>query len=349
MPQPAIDARKGGPEVPTIPARVLQKVIRYVEGRGLAPTILDVAGLSARDLDDPDVRMDFRKLMAAYETAAALTGEPGLGLRVAETTTAEMYGLLGHLAANAPTLGSAFEHFARYMPVWTQAVAFEILPSPSAVRVRHVYRFASHPSERRHEVEQTLGALAVFARDVSERPVRPVAVRFEHERPEDLSDHQRVFGCPVQFRQPFTEIVFNSVDLNAPILAADRELSRLLRSHPRAMAHSSEPDAFVARVKRTVDGRLRAGARISTNEIAAAAGASPRTLQRRLAAEGASLRRISDTVRRDLALELIGVADAAIADVSYRLGFADPSAFHRAFRRWTGCTPEQFRRGGAGS
>lgn len=348
MPQHAIDAGQARPEVPTIPARVLQKVIRYVQGRGLAPTILDVAGLSAEDLNDPDARMDFRKLMAAYETAAALTGDPGLGLHVAETTTAEMYGLLGHLGANAPTLGAAFEHFARYMPVWTEAVAFEILLAPPAVRVRHVYRFASHPSERRHEVEQTLGALAVFARDVSDRPVRPVAVRFEHERPEDLSDHQRVFGCPVHFRQPFTEIVFNSVDLTAPILAADRELSRLLRSHPRAVARPAESDAFVVRVKRAVDDRLRAGAPISTKEIAASAGASPRTLQRRLAAEGASIRRIIDSVRRDLALELIGVADLAIADVSYRLGFADSSAFHRAFRRWTGCTPEQFRRGGAG-
>jgi AraC-like DNA-binding protein len=327
----------------------LQKLVRYVQGRGLAATLLDVAGLSARDLDDPDARMDFRKLMAAYETAAALTGEVGLGLRVAETTTAEMYGLLGHLGANAPTLGAAFEHFARYMPVWTDAVAFEILPAQSAVRVRNVYRFASHPSERRHEAEQTLGALAVFARDVGDRPVWPVAVRFEHERPQDLSDHQRVFGCPVQFRQPFTEIVFNAGDLTTRIPGADAELSRLLRSHPRAMARPPAPDTLVVRVKRTVDDRLRAGASISTKDIAAAAGASPRTLQRRLAAEGASLRHIADTVRRELAFELINVADAAIADVSYRLGFADPSAFHRAFRRWSGCTPEQFRRGGPGS
>ena len=171
----------------------------------------------------------------------------------------------------------------------------------------------------------------------------PVAVHFQHAAPGDACEHERVFGKRVSFFAPD----------NALILSRQAALAQIPSWEERSygpnssswLPASGQTLLFSQRVREIVADEMRVGVP-SIELIGERLHMSPRTVQRRLHDEGTSFKGLADEVRRSLAENYVLERELSLSEVSFRLGFANVNAFHRAFRRWTGKTPALYRQTG---
>jgi AraC-like DNA-binding protein len=161
--------------------------------------------------------------------------------------------------------------------------------------------------------------------------------------------HDLVFATPVVFDAPKPALVFEAARLQAPVMRTEAELDQFIAQSPAGLLARPADEATVAdQVRRMVELAIRAGRTTdlpSGDEVADRLAISPQTLRRRLAGAGTSLREVRDEVLRDAAITSLVDGDESIADLAARLGFSEPSAFTRAFRRWTGNPPSAYRAG----
>jgi AraC-like DNA-binding protein len=153
-----------------------------------------------------------------------------------------------------------------------------------------------------------------------------------------------MYCTDLRFNRPNTLIAFDAGHLDLPVVQNERSIKEFLRSAPEGiLLKYKNGSSLAARVRR----RLRQflpGAVPDFDELADDMKMTPATMRRRLNEEGESYQSIKDQLRRDLAIGYLSHSSRSVVDIALELGFAEPSAFHRAFRKWTGASPGQFRR-----
>lgn len=159
--------------------------------------------------------------------------------------------------------------------------------------------------------------------------------------------HTLVFAAPLVFDSTQAAIVFDAALLSSPVMRTETELDEFIARSPAGLlAAPAVETTVVEQIRRMMSQTLRAGIPTrppSGAEVARRLAISPQTLRRRLAAEGTSLRAMRDEVLRDAAISSLVNGEEPITDLALRLGFSEPSAFTRAFRRWTGSPPSVYR------
>nr|WP_234306316.1 AraC family transcriptional regulator [Trinickia symbiotica] len=170
-----------------------------------------------------------------------------------------------------------------------------------------------------------------------------VEVDFEWSRPSQADDHLYLFPGPVRFAQPVTRLSFEARYLDMPVRQRKSDLNEFLRRAPEDWIFVSFAEQLVRhRVRQSIADRLPATPTIDI--VARDLNYSVRTLCRRLEVEGTTFQAIKDEVRRDIAIQRLTRSRDTIAEIAYDVGFDNPTAFHRAFRAWTGSTPSAYRR-----
>jgi AraC-like DNA-binding protein len=270
----------------------------------------------------------------------------GLPIRVAQSYSVGSIGALGLAAQFAPDLRGVFQRLIHHQHVLTGTVAGRMHDDVAGgtTLLEHLPVEGSDLGARCRREMMVASALE-FAREVSGVKVRPRRVHFAHAAPRDAREHEEFFECEVRFGSDIDGLELDRDTLAIPLPGADRDLSKLLLQHLRAIA-GDPPETSV-----TLEGRVRTAIcrRLGndTLEMAALArelGTSARTLRRRLLEQGTSYHEILDRVRSEVADELLADADHKLSEIAFLLGFSDASAFHRAYVRWTGCTPASRRR-----
>jgi AraC-like DNA-binding protein len=167
-------------------------------------------------------------------------------------------------------------------------------------------------------------------------------VDFEFRRPARTGDHLYLFPGPVRFGRQNTRLCFDAAYLDAPVRRRKSELKAFLGRAPEDWIFVSFAEQMVChRVWRYIADRLPTPPTIDA--VAHDLHYSVRTLCRRLEAEGTTFQAIKDEVRRDISIQRLTQSQDAIAEIAYDVGFDNPTAFHRAFRNWTGSTPAAYR------
>jgi AraC-like DNA-binding protein len=329
----------------TIQAKAAEKIITFAQRYEVsADSLYQAVGLNPSLLHDPDNRIPFSQLVDLYEKAAQLTKDPDFGLHLGETVNPKAFDLVGYIALNSPTLGEAFARLTRYHSIWTDGAAFSFdFAQPIASLV---YKYVDHSiKNHRHDSEMTFATVTALCRNLTDRGWRPVAVEFQHEQPNDVSEHQRLFRCPVEFGKRADNLLFAASSLSLPVAKADPGLCAVLDRHAEELLAKFPPrDSLVDQVRHII-GRELNGGDPSLERIADQLGLSARTLQRKLHDLDTSHNDLLDELRHELALRYLREPEMAICEVAYLLGFSEPSSFHRAFKRWTGKTPNEFRSG----
>jgi len=245
----------------------------------------------------------------------------------------------------AENVGGALDRMTRFLSLFLQGETVTLEQNDSEARlVLH----QSSPKRLGRELsgESTIAKIVVTIRMLisGEGPWGPSLVTFTHSAPPDTRPHQELFGCPVRFGCARTEIVIPSAMLARPLAKADPSLSAFFDRHAEETLRrmGARADA-TARVRRAVTDALHSGD-VSETNVSKRLGWSERTLRRRLGEEGTSFRQVLDDVRRELAQGWLAQSEMAIGEVAFLLGFSESSNFHRAFKRWTGQTPDEFRR-----
>lgn len=173
-------------------------------------------------------------------------------------------------------------------------------------------------------------------------PIR--MVDFRCAEPDQGADYRLFFGAPVRFSQPVSRLAFDAAVLKLSIARGEQALKQFLRGAPANILVRYRYDAGLAA---SVRKRLRQAPPASWagfDDLASQMRISPSTLRHRLQAEGQSYAGIKDEIRRDLAIEMLQTGVLSVGEIAVRLGFSEPSAFHRAFRKWTGKSPAAYRR-----
>jgi AraC-like DNA-binding protein len=295
---------------------------------------------------DPDARISLERETELWDEAARLSGDDCFGLHAAQLLRPGAFGVVDYAARTAPTLRAALQRLARYNRLVHDAAVFSLIDLGESLRVEHAFRIAG--TQSRHAAEFTMASLVVIGGQIAGVPLWPGAVEFRHPPPPRLDEHQRLFGVRPRFGAAVNAMELASEMLDRPSPAADPALWRVVERHAEALlAAQPEPsDSIDERVRRLLIGLLGEG-EASLAKVAARLHMSERSLQRRLSAQGASFDTLLEDLRRELCLRYLADPKIAIAEVAYLVGYSEPSAFHRAFKRWTGTTPAEARlRGG---
>ncbi|HWT00627.1 MAG TPA: AraC family transcriptional regulator [Pyrinomonadaceae bacterium] len=319
-------------------------LLRYCESRAIdVGRLISGAGLERRLVVDPDARLDSEQMFAVWGEAQREVRDEIIGLRVAELVPFGAYRALDYLLMASPSLREAIRKSVRYFHLANGGADLH-LSAASGGRASLELHHAGAPREHiRRSAEYTFTILLARFRLATGVRLRPAEVHFTFKAPPAVSDYHRIFQAPVRFNQPVNRLVFDEASLGLPHPGADPSLCEVLEHHARQTLAGLQPGVdFLAQVRRALDAGLRRGdAKVAS--VARELAMSERSLQRRLNSEATSFREVLDEVRADLSLRLLGENEMDVREVAFTLGFSEPSAFYRAFRRWTGKTPAAYR------
>lgn len=330
---------------PQVSARIGALIVQVAGARGVdAQRLMAKSGFDPGWLGDAEARMPLAVEEQLWDRAAALAGDPLFGLHAAAAIRPGAFDVLDYAVRTAPDLRSALQRLARYNRLVHDLASFELVADGAAVRI--VHRFdGSGARPGRQAAEFTLASLVVVASQIGARPVQALAVEFAHPAAGDGEAFRAVFGVLPRFEAPVSCLTLAADVLDLPVPAADPALSRIVTAHAEQLlaAHAPVREGIAAQVRRQLAEGMANGP-MTLQQIAHRLHLSERSLQRRLDEEGTRFAELVDGVRRELALRYIADERLALGEVAYLLGFAEPSPFHRAFKRWTGTTPAAARR-----
>jgi AraC-like DNA-binding protein len=305
--------------------------------------ILRAAGLDAVTLQDPDARIPIEQVDALWRKAYELSNDPNLALHAIEVLPFGAYRVIDFLASNAPTIGAALAKVSDYFPLINGVVGL-----PYDVGERHVTFAVEAPSRpsaiTRPYAEYTLAAVFLRTRVATNQRYPLIRVEFSHPRPDDISEHERIFECPVAFGAETCRMVIARQVWDTPRTGTDPDLFSVLDTHARMLLEQlPSSDNIVGRVREAIDAELRGG-NPRLESIARRLAMSPRTLQRRLRDQDVLFNDVLDEMRFRAAKSYLAQGDIAGMEVAFLLGFAEQSSFNHAFKRWSGQTPTEYRR-----
>lgn len=307
-------------------------------GRDPAPALHE-ARLTPASLASFDNRLPHAAVCALWEAAARIAGDPWFGLHTARDLPSGDYDLFDYLLSTSPTVGAGIQRLIAYARLVYDHTNLRLEIEPRDARI---IRRVPLPAPQYDEF--MLALLFVRCRENSGVAWHPRRVTFQHQHASRDDGAARLFACPVTFGAPETELQFDPSVLRLPQAGADCKLLAVLtRQADALLAELPVSDSLVSRVRAAIT-RQATREFPTMSATAAALGIPQRTLQRRLAAEGASHSALVDDARRQLALRYLGNAALAVTDIGTLLHFSDPASFHRAFRRWTGESPLEYRR-----
>jgi AraC-like DNA-binding protein len=193
----------------------------------------------------------------------------------------------------------------------------------------------------RHSYECALAEVALGIRALSGQDLHARAVRFPHPAPRNTDEHRRLFRSTLQWNASAPELAFDDAVLDTRMQHANEAFCGIFEQQVRAALDRLPVAASASELVRSAARAALGAGRCSLGDTASALGTSPRTLQRRLQEEGTSFAEVVDALRRELAVAYLE-RRMPIAEVASLLGYADDTAFHHAFNRWTGVSPSQY-------
>jgi AraC-like DNA-binding protein len=331
------------PKTPhTFPASHALQLVTLVRRWNISPEeLLDGLGLTEAELEAPHARISVETLTAVSERARTLTAEPGIGFYVGMQKRLAMYGYLGFAAMSAATLREGIELAVRYTPIVSTALSFDLQVQGDTATLTIDEHVDLGPT---HDIG--IFSLLVGMRQLTSmmigQELGEVVTDIPLARPAYFDRFAHLLPG-VRFDQPKLRIHFAARALDLPLVTPDRAALALAREAcERQLGELGFERQLPARVRRLAVGPE--GLR-SIEAVAHALHLSTRTLKRKLAAEGESFTALVERERQERAFELLRTAQLTLEEVAQRLGYSSVPNFARAFRRWRGETPAQYRRG----
>jgi AraC-like DNA-binding protein len=326
----------------------LQGLLDYLGRQGLdTAALLASVQLSPQLLVQRDQRIAASAYLELLGHGARLTGDAQLGLHLGEAVRPGYYGVLGYLIMSCATLGDALHRQARYAALVGNLGQAELADEPPRPGLEPLVALSWRPllaQQARQLSEETLAGWVTFGHWISGLEMPPTEVRFQHAAPVDCAEYQRIFRCPVLFEQADNALVFPKRLLATALGQADAQVRVMLDAYAdRLLGEIQQGHSVLDRARLELSRQLpELGADLQ--QIAARLALSPRTLQRRLREAGLSFSQLVDETRQQLVLHYLCDPALELAEIAFLVGFSEPGSLARAFRRWTGQSPGEYRR-----
>lgn len=298
-------------------------------------------GLTMEDAESFDVRLPHEVGIALQEVLAEVTGDTALALRAAASFELGDFEPYDYLCRHCANLGDSIRAARDYMPLIHDGIESELVIEGDVTYWRNRLAPGLTPSGTINEFATV--TLMASARRNTGLPLLAAEVTLMHARPPHAEQLEAYFGSPVRFGAADNGFVMPTVGLDLPLPGSDLVLGRVLRRHADELMRSLPARRpFTHTVTNLIVRELERSGPALKN-IASLMHMSESTLRRRLAEEGRTHSEIVDAAREQLARRFLDDTQLSLSDVAQRLGFGHAPAFHRAFKRWTGLTPAQYR------
>ncbi len=299
------------------------------------------AGLDPALMDDPNARYPLSATTRLWQLAVTASGDPALGLKISGYVSPTTFHALGYALVASASLREIFERIERYHQVVSDALALQLTLHGE----RYEFRLRV-PEEGPAPAPEAVDAFAaIYVRTCRNRLGRdyaPLAVHLRRPQPADPAPWHQVFRCPLHFGAPEDLIEFARADFERRLEDANPELAEHNETVLKRTLEQLQVPTWARKVRACLEAQLPNG-EPSAERIAQSLHLSLRSLQRHLAEEGSSYEQLLSDTRQALALVHMRDPRCSISEIAYLLGFADTSSFSRAFKRWTGQAPSQYR------
>ncbi|CAM3504206.1 AraC family transcriptional regulator [Pseudomonas floridensis] len=325
----------------------VQSLTDAVRSYGQDPDmLLEQYGLDAARLAQAGARLSIPRYMRLGHAAIQLTGQPGLGLRMGQLTRLGQAGLAGVTAAQAPNVREAARAMIRFEALYGSNYrgqsSFHEDASGAWIRF---YSISPYNAYNRFVVDSILGGWVAQLSSLSRTDLRAQRVEIEFDAPDYAAQYAHLSDNPVVFGAATNQL---RLDLDSLALAnpdhCPSTWGHLLQLCEKELEQLTRTRSLRERITRLLGPLLSGGREPDLEEVAARLKLPTWTLRRKLAEEGTRFRAILNDTRRDLAMTYIRDTELAFGEIAYLLGFASAEAFQRAFKRWNGQTPGEFRR-----
>lgn len=315
---------------------------RALESYGLEPrTLFERAGLDPAKLYDPNARYRDAKLYDLWQLALEATGDPSLGLKVASHWHPSTAHALGYAWLASATLKDALERTVRYFRIMTDKERLTLEESEEELRLIIENPAEDYPTAA-EDFDASFAALISLCRMCHGEAFNPLRITFRRPEPPDPAVFAEHFRAPIQYAGNEDSVCFDRADAETPLPTANAEVARANEKIVQDYLARFDRSSVAMQVRARLTEQLPSG-HMSQESVAEALHMSLRSLQRRLRNEGTSYKDLLDETRRELAAHYMAESHLSINEITYLLGFSEPSNFSRAFRRWTGKSPTDYR------
>ncbi|HTB89134.1 MAG TPA: AraC family transcriptional regulator [Steroidobacteraceae bacterium] len=325
----------------TIAICFVASALQSVRGRDLdADELLANVGLSSSLLQVPQARVSAKHYGALWRAIAAALDDEFFG-QDSRRMKVGSFAMLCHAVLSCKTLGQALDRSLRFYALILDDI------SGTAERDAKEARIVLHehaPGVPQFAHELLLMLLYGVSCWLVSRRIPILRTEFSYAEPAHSAEYRLMYSADLRFDRPHTLLAFEASYLDLPVVQNERSAKEFLRTAPESiLLKYKNGSSLTARVRR----RLRQflpGTVPDFEQLADEMSMTPATMRRRLHEEGESYQSIKDQLRRDLAISYLSHSKRSVMDIALELGFSERSAFHRAFRKWTGASPGEFRR-----
>jgi AraC-like DNA-binding protein len=327
----------------TIAICFVAAALQSVHGRNLnADELLANVGLSSSLLQVPQARVSAKHYSALWRAIAAALDDEFFG-QDSRRMKVGSFAMLCHAVLSCKTLGQALDRSLRFYALILDDISGSAERDAKEARIV-LHEHAAGVPQRVFAHELLLMLLYGVSCWLVGRRIPILRTEFSYAEPAHSAEYRLMYCADLRFNRPHTLLAFEASYLDLPVVQNERSAKEFLRSAPESiLLKYKNGSSLTARVRR----RLRQflpGTVPDFEELAQEMSMTPATLRRRLHEEGESYQSIKDQLRRDLAISYLSHSRRSVMDIAVELGFTERSAFHRAFRKWTGASPGEFRR-----
>ncbi len=332
---------------PTVSAGIVAGLVNFASSRGADPArLMARAGIERSRLGNPDNRFPLAAYVAALRTAQSMTDDPALALHYAEEVGMSKISILGLIMEASATMGEAFIQLQRY-----GRLAVEIGNPAHGPRFELTTRQGKlflvdrrpNPDAVPELTETAFVSLVCGPRRFLSRP-HVLSVHVTHPAPVYAGEYHRIFQCPVHFDAEWNAMELHPQTAQWEVAQNPRYVFGILAKHADGLLEELDASKKLSgRVEALLLPILHQGD-VRADWVAGRLGFSRQTLFRRLKEEGTTFTEVLDGLRQRVAGSYLQGQSASVNETAYLVGFSDPSSFSRAFKRWTGHSPDEFRR-----
>ena len=317
------------------------QILAVLKNLGIDPEdVLTKAGIDPKLFDDPGNLITYAARDHLFKHCVARTGCQHFGLLVGQRMNLQALGLVGLLAKTSRNTGASLRSIVNFLHLHSQGAVMTLgVEDDLAILTYNAFEPGLEATDQTGD-----GAVAMMfnvMRALCGPDFKPSEASFAHRRPADIEPFRKFFRVPIYFDAGHYALIFSPDWLDSCPPGADKDLQRLLQKHIDTLKakHSLE---FPEQVRSVLQSALMTG-HCSEEQIASLFSMRSHTLSRRLDAFGTSFHELVDECRFEIAKQMLGNMSLSVGDIGTSIGYSRASSFIRAFRRWSGTTPSQWR------
>ncbi len=330
------------PEPISVSVTVLSQMFLYLASLKVdVDEFLRSLGIDPASVKSPDARVPVETYLLIQDQTAKYVHDPYFSLHMGEFFEAGSWSILGYLLMNCKNLAEAAEKSGRYSRIIGNLI--EAKAQFRFNKFKAIYFTPPHaPKMSRHCFEATFSSGVRMMRSLTGVKLNPLEVTFIYPEPESTTEYERIFGCPVLFGQKENSITMDTQIGNIPVLMANPGLLEYFEKYAQDfLAEMDRKDEYNRAVTKIILAHLD-DENLSINKVAREMSVSVRTLQNHLEAEGVVFSELLKDIRERLAKKYLH-ENYSVEQITYLLGFSEPSVFRKAFKKWARVTPREFR------